>query len=99
MGIIIKPIITEKQTQITGKKSNCVGFYVSPSADKLEIRTAVSGLYDVSVLRVNTMNYDGKRKSRYNKLKVMKGKRVALKKAIVILSKGETIDFFSGNIK
>ncbi len=34
MGIIIKPIVTEKQTQITAKKANRVGFRVSPDANK-----------------------------------------------------------------
>ncbi len=95
MGIIIKPIVTEKQTQITAKKANRVGFRVSPDANKLEIKTAVEGLYDVHVATVNTMNYDGKRKSRYTKSGAVNGKESAFKKAIITLKEGETIDFFS----
>lgn len=95
MGIIIKPIVTEKQTQITDKKPNCVGLCVSSGVNKLEIKNAIGELYNVSVVKVNTMNYDGKRKSRFTKLKVVKGKRIAFKKVIVTLKKGETIDFFS----
>ncbi|MCL1932380.1 MAG: 50S ribosomal protein L23 [Candidatus Azobacteroides sp.] len=94
MGIIIKPIITEKQTKITGKYPNRVGFRVSPDANKLEIKTAIENLYEVTVMRVNTMNYDGKRKSRYTKTGVVNGKESSFKKAIVTLKEGETIDLF-----
>lgn len=41
MGIIIKPIVTEKQTAITEKFPNRYGFRVSPDANKLEIKKAV----------------------------------------------------------
>ncbi len=40
MGIIIKPIVTEKQTAITEKMANRYGFRVSPDANKLEIKKA-----------------------------------------------------------
>jgi large subunit ribosomal protein L23 len=95
MGIIIKPIVTEKQTQITEKKANRIGFRVSPDANKLEIKAAIEELYGVTVVKVNTMNYDGKRKSRYTKSGVISGKESAFKKAIITLKEGETIDFFS----
>ena len=95
MGIIIKPIVTEKQTQITEKKANRVGFRVTPDANKLEIKAAIEELYGVEVVKINTMNYDGKRKSRYTKSGVISGKEAAFKKAIVTLKEGETIDFFS----
>jgi len=94
MGIIIKPIVTEKQTQITGKFPNRVGFRVSPDANKLEIKAAVEGLYEVNVVKVNTMNYDGKRKSRYTKTGFVNGKEPAFKKAIVTLKEGQQIDLF-----
>ena len=85
MGIIIKPIVTEKQTAITEKFPNRYGFRVSPDANKLEI----------TVVDVNTINYSGKRKSRYTKSGIINGKQAAFKKAIVTLKEGETIDFFS----
>jgi large subunit ribosomal protein L23 len=94
MGIIIKPIVTEKQTQITGKFPNRVGFRVSPDANKIEIKNAVESMYDVTVVKINTMNYDGKRKSRYTKSGTVTGKENAFKKAIVTLKAGETIDLF-----
>ena len=95
MGIIIKPIVTEKQTAISEKFPNRFGFRVSPDANKIQIKNAVEALYGVKVVSVNTMNYGGKTKSRYTKSGVINGKMPAFKKAIVTLKEGETIDFFS----
>mgnify|MGYP000899519070 FL=1 len=95
MGIIIKPIVTEKQTAVTEKMPNRFGFRVSPDANKLEIKKAVEEMYNVSVESVNTMNYSGKRKSRYTKSGIINGKQAAYKKAIVTLKEGEIIDFFT----
>lgn len=95
MGIIIKPIVTEKQTAITEKMANRYGFRVSPDANKLEIKKAIEDMYNVTVVDVNTINYAGKLKSRYTKSGVINGKQTSFKKAIVTLKEGETIDFFS----
>ena len=95
MGILIKPILTEKQTTISEKFSNRYGFRVAPSANKVEIKNAVEELYGVTVKSVNTINYSGKLKSRYTKAGVIKGKTPAFKKAIITLKEGESIDFFS----
>jgi large subunit ribosomal protein L23 len=94
MGIIIKPVVTEKQTAITEKMPNRVGFRVSPDANKLEIKTAIEEMYDVKVIKVNTMNYDGKRKSRYTKSGTVTGREAAFKKAIVTLKEGDVIEIF-----
>ena len=95
MGILIKPILTEKQTAITEKFSNRYGFRVAPSANKVEIKNAIEELYGVKVESVNTINYNGKRKSRYTKAGVISGKTSAFKKAVITLKEGESIDFFS----
>ncbi|MEN9918497.1 MAG: ribosomal protein [Bacteroidota bacterium] len=95
MGVLIKPILTEKQTAITEKFPTRYGFRVQPSANKVEIKNAVEKMYGVKVDRVNTMNYDGKRKSRFTKAGVISGRTSAYKKAIVTLKEGEVIDFFS----
>ncbi|MDR3251545.1 MAG: 50S ribosomal protein L23 [Tannerella sp.] len=95
MGIIIKPIVTEKQTAVTEKMPNRFGFRVSPKANKLEIKKTIESTYNVSVIDVNTMNYSGKAKSRYTKSGIVNGRQDAFKKAIVTLKEGETIDFFS----
>jgi large subunit ribosomal protein L23 len=95
MGILIKPILTEKQTAITEKFPNRYGFRVLPDANKVDIKKAIEDMYGVTVVRVNTMNYPGKRKSRYTKSGVISGKTAAYKKAIVTLKEGEVIDLFS----
>ena len=94
MGIIIKPIVTEKMTQIS-EKFNRVGFQVAHSANKIEIKKAVEELYNVTVISVNTSNYHGKKKSRYTKAGVINGMTATYKKAIVTLKEGDTIDFYS----
>jgi len=94
MGIIIKPIITEKMTAL-GEKLGRYGFIVDKRANKLQIKKAVKELYGVEVEDVNTMTYAGKFKSRFTKSGVLSGKTNSYKKAIVTLAKGETIDFYS----
>lgn len=94
MGVLIKPIVTEKMTNITDK-FNRFGFLVRPEANKLVIKKEIEALYNVTVVDVNTMNYAGKNKSRYTKAGFVKGRTNAFKKAIVTLKEGDTIDFYS----
>ena len=94
MGIIIKPIVTEKMTKL-GEKFNRYGFEVQKDANKIEIKQAVESLYNVTVTDVNTMIAAPKKKSRFTKSGVIKGQTSAYKKAIVTLKEGEVIDFYS----
>ncbi len=94
MGVILKPVITEKMTD-KGEKLNQFGFIVDNTANKLQIKEEVEELYGVQVLSVNTMNYTGKKKSRFTKSGVISGKTKAFKKAVVTVAEGEIIDFFS----
>lgn len=94
MGIIIKPIVTEKMTALTEKR-NTYGFRVSPDANKIQIKQAVEALYNVTVVSVNTMNYSGKLKSRNTKAGVIQGRTASFKKALITLKAGEVIDFYS----
>lgn len=94
MGVIVKPVITEKITE-KGEKLNQFGFIVESKTNKLQIKSEVEDLYGVQVLSVNTMKYSGKNKSRFIKTGLIAGKTKAFKKAIVTLAEGETIDFFS----
>lgn len=94
MIIIKKPVITEKMTAIS-EKLNQFAFIVDKNANKYQIKDAIEELYGVKVVSVNTMNYQGKKKSRYTKSGVVTGRRVAFKKAVVTLKEGDTIDFFS----
>ncbi len=94
MKIIIKPIVTEKMTEL-GEKLNRFGFVVDKRANKLQIKDAVQEMYSVTVTSVNTMVYGGKTKSRYTKSGVITGRTNSYKKAIVTLAEGENIDFYS----
>ena len=94
MGILIKPIVTEKIT-IQGDKLNRYGFIVERDANKVEIKNAVEQMYGVSVKDVNTVNYHGKRKSRYTKAGMLTGRTNHYKKAIVTLAGDDKIDFYS----
>ena len=94
MSVILKPIITEKMTQM-GEKLNRYGFKVDKRANKLQIRKAIKDIYGVEVADINTMLYRGKSKTRYSKSGFISGKSNNYKKAIVTLAKGETIDFYS----
>jgi large subunit ribosomal protein L23 len=94
MGILIRPIITEKMTG-QGEKMNRYGFVVKYNANKLEIKKAVEDLYNVQVKDVNTMRYSGKKSSRFTKTGVIKGRTEAFKKAVITLAAGETIDLYS----
>jgi large subunit ribosomal protein L23 len=94
MGIIIKPIVTEKMTKL-GDKLNRYGFKVQKDANKIQICQAVKGLYNVDVVSVNTINYAGKKKSRFTKAGLIEGRTENFKKAIVTVKEGETIDFYS----
>lgn len=94
MGIIIKPIVTEKMTAITNKL-NRYGFRVQPDANKIQIAQAVQEMYNVTVINVNTLNCRGKNKSRYTKGGMVKGSESAYKKAVVSLKDGDSIDFYS----
>jgi large subunit ribosomal protein L23 len=94
MEILIKPIVTEKMTGQT-ESLNCYGFIVNRNANKLQIKKAIEGLYNVSVESVNTLIHGGKRKSRFTKAGVISGSTGKSKKAIVTIAKGESIDFYS----
>ena len=80
MGIIIKPLVTEKMTAITDKL-NRFGFIVRPEANKLEIKSEVEALYNVTVVDVNTVKYacllyTSNEKSKTQKTRYPSGSRV-----------------------
>ena len=92
--ILIRPLITEKSSAL-GTKLNKFGFVVSPTANKLQIREEIEKMYGVTVKSLNTLVMPGKNKQRYTKTGIAKGQRGYMKKAIVTLKAGETIDFYS----
>ena len=94
MNILIKPVITEKMTA-EAENLNRFGFVVDRSANKLEIKKAVEESYDVTVESVRTMVCIGKKRTRGTKSGFISGRTKTYKKAIVTLSEGDTIDFYS----
>ena len=94
MEILLKPLVTEKMTDLSEKLKR-VGFVVDRRATKIDIRKAVEKMYNVKVAAVNTMNYQGKKKSRFTKAGAIEGRTVSFKKAIITLVEGDNIDFYS----
>ncbi|MGZ5280801.1 MAG: 50S ribosomal protein L23 [Bacteroidia bacterium] len=94
MGVLKKPLLTEKYTALT-EKYNHYGFIVEKRATKDEIRKEIELLYDVKVSEVRTMVYAGKTVTRHTKRNFIHGKKNGFKKAIVKLNEGNQIDFYS----
>lgn len=88
--IVKSPLITE-ESQIQTMKGPQYTFSVTPGANKHQIREAIEAIFpDVHVVRVNTMNYDGKVRRQIGSRKV--GRRPKWKKAIVTLRDGDSIE-------
>jgi large subunit ribosomal protein L23 len=94
MSILIKPIITEKATN-DSELNNRYTFQVNVKANKIEIKNAVEAVYGVSVEKVRTINVRPDRNTKYTKTGIQHGKTNAVKKAIVQLAEGETIDLYA----
>ena len=88
--VILSPHITEKATLLS--ENNAVVFKVADSATKPQIKEAVEALFDVKVKGVNTLVQKGKTK----RWKGKPYKRSDVKKAIVTLAEGQSIDVTSG---
>ncbi|MFN3858276.1 MAG: 50S ribosomal protein L23 [Caulobacter sp.] len=87
---ILAPVITEKATVLS--EQNKVVFRVSQDATKDEIAAAVEALFKVTVTKVNTLNVKGKTK----RFRGRPGRRSDVKKAIVTLADGQSIDITTG---
>ncbi|MEM6627774.1 MAG: 50S ribosomal protein L23 [Pseudomonadota bacterium] len=87
---IVSPIITEKSTILS--EENKVVFRVPLEATKPEIKDAVESLFKVDVTAVNTILQKGKTK----RFRGIKGRRSDIKKAIVTLKDGQSIDVATG---
>ncbi len=88
--VIVSPSITEKSTMAS--EANQVIFNVSRSASKPEIKAAVEALFSVKVTAVNTLVRKGKVKRFRGKI----GRQSDVKKAIVTLAEGQSIDIATG---
>ncbi|MFC3213865.1 MULTISPECIES: 50S ribosomal protein L23 [Novosphingobium] len=88
--VILAPHITEKSTLLS--ENNAVVFKVADKATKPEIKAAVEALFDVKVTGVNTLVTKGKTKRWRGKAY----RRSDVKKAIVTLAEGQSIDITEG---
>jgi large subunit ribosomal protein L23 len=88
--VLLKPVVSEKSYALL--ESNQYTFIVHPTASKPEISDAVESIFDVTVLKVNTLNRVGKKTRNRRTGKV--GSKSATKRAIVTLAEGDSIDLF-----
>jgi large subunit ribosomal protein L23 len=86
--VILRPIISERSYDLINH--NRYTFEVAKQSNKIEIGQAVEAIFDVTVLKVNTMNVTGKPK----RVRYAKGTTRSWKKAIVTLRAGDTIEAF-----
>ncbi|ROT47358.1 50S ribosomal protein L23 [Candidatus Cardinium hertigii] len=93
MSILKRPLVTEKVSALN--KYGVYSLIVDEHADKFEIKKEIEGFYGVTVTKLNTMRYAGKRRSVPTKTCTVKGRRPSYKKVIVTLKKGDMIDFYS----
>ena len=88
--VIVAPVITEKATMLS--EHNKVVFEVAKTATKPQIKAAVEKLFDVKVKSVNTIVTEGKVKM----FRGRPGQRSDVKKAVVTLEEGHSIDVTTG---
>ncbi len=88
--VIVSPVITEKSTMAS--ESNQVVFNVAKTATKPAIKAAVEKLFGVKVMAVNTLVRKGKLK----RFRGMLGRQSDVKKAVVTLAEGQSIDVTTG---
>ncbi|RWX75734.1 50S ribosomal protein L23 [Neorhizobium lilium] len=88
--VIVSPSITEKSTLLS--EQNQVVFNVALTASKPQIKAAVEALFGVKVTAVNTLRRLGKTK----RFRGFIGKQKDVKKAVVTLAEGQTIDVSTG---
>ena len=87
--IIIRPIISERSFDM--QELNRFTFEVDKRASKIEIAKAVEEIFDVTVIKVNTINVKPKTK----RVRYVAGKTRSWKKAIVTLAEGDTIELYA----
>ena len=89
--ILLHPVLTEKSTTLR-EGLNKVAFAVHPSANKIDVKSAVERMLNVKVVDVNMLRVRGKIK----RLGRFTGRKPDWKKAIVTLKAGEKLDIFEG---
>ncbi len=88
--LIIEPVVSEKSYGLLDE--GVYTFVVHRDASKIQVRDAIESIFNVRVVKVNTLNRKGKRKR--NRRSFTFGKRADTKRAIVTLAPGSKIDLF-----
>lgn len=92
--ILVKPLITEKMTNLSAAQAGKYGFVVNYGSNKIEIKKAIERKFNVHVVDVRTISHQGKTKTQFRKSGRFEGKTPRYKKAIITLKEGETIELF-----
>ena len=88
--VIVAPVITEKSTMAS--ENNQIVFKVARTASKTDIKAAVEALFGVKVTAVNTLI----RKGKVKRFRGITGRQSDVKKAVVTLAEGQSIDLAAG---
>jgi large subunit ribosomal protein L23 len=91
-GILKRPLVTEKITEMQGK--GVYGFEVEKDANKISIAKAVAKKFNVTVMSVRTATHKGKSKSQMTRRGRFAGRTSSWKKAYVRLKEGDKIELF-----
>jgi large subunit ribosomal protein L23 len=87
--VIVRPLITEKTLRLA-ERENAYTFQVRLNANKVQVRNAIEGLFNVTVEDVRTSNYQGK----FRRMGRSFGATPNWKKAVIRLKDGDTIEFY-----
>lgn len=87
---ILAPVVTEKSTKLI-QAENTYTFKVDKRLNKIEIRKAIEEIFNVDVLRVNTINV----KPKFKRVGEHEGFKAGYKKAMVTILEGQSIDAFT----
>ena len=89
--VIIRPVITEHSYDMMN--NNTYTFEVAKSSNKVEVAQAIEAIFNVKVVKVNTLNV----KSKPKRVRYQVGRTRTWKKAMVTLAEGDTIELFATN--
>jgi len=90
--ILLRPVVTEKATLLR-ETAGQIAFFVSPTANKIEIGKAVEEAFKVKVTNVNVITVKARRRVRQGRVK---GRIAGYRKAYVSIADGDKIEFFEG---
>ncbi len=92
--IIKRPIVTEKAMKMQGANQYC--FEVDINSNKIEIKKAIESMFEVNIISIRTTRVKPKKKSRFTKTGIQRGKTKERKKAYITLKDGQSIDVVTG---